>query len=105
MKGPDHSFALEPHELKMMVQGVRTVETALGSHIKQMLRDEGEMARLGRRSIIARVRILQGTVVTPDMLTTKRPGYGIRPKFLPSVIGRTVRRTIEEDEVITWDLV
>jgi sialic acid synthase SpsE len=105
MRGPDHPFALEPDELNAMVRGIRRVEAALGSGIKQMHPDEAEMARLGRRSLVARVRIPQGTRLTPEMLTTKRPGYGIRPKFLPQVIGKVARRTIEEDEVMTWEIV
>ncbi len=30
LKGPDHPFAIEPHELNKMVQGIREVEKALG---------------------------------------------------------------------------
>jgi sialic acid synthase SpsE len=30
LKGPDHPFAIEPHELKAMVDGIREVEKALG---------------------------------------------------------------------------
>ncbi len=30
LKGPDHPFAIEPHELKAMVDGIREVEQALG---------------------------------------------------------------------------
>lgn len=105
LEGPDHLFALEPQELKAMVQGIRKVEAALGSPTKQMLPAEDEMAHLGRRSIVARVRIPQGTVLTPEMLTTKRPGYGIRPKLLSLIVGRQARQTIEEDQVITWEMV
>ena len=34
-KGPDHSFALNPKELKLMVQNIREVEKSLGTKIKQ----------------------------------------------------------------------
>lgn len=105
LKGPDHPFALEPDEFKSMVDGIRQAERALGSPLKQMLPEEEEMARLGRRSVVSRVRIESGTKITAEMLTTKRPGYGIRPKFLPLIVGRAARKTIEEDEVITWDMV
>jgi len=105
LQGPDHPFALEPQELKMMVQGIRRVEAALGSPVKHMVPEEEEMAKLGRRSLVARVKILAGAVIEPDMLTTKRPGYGIRPKFLLRVVQRTAKRTIEEDEVLTWDMI
>jgi sialic acid synthase SpsE len=105
LPGPDHSFAVEPDELKAMVSGIRKVQKALGSPRKRQLPDEAEMARLGRRSVVARVRISEGTILTPEMLTAKRPGYGIAPKFLSLLVGRPVRRTIEADEVVTWEMV
>lgn len=105
LPGPDHPFALEPDELKAMVKGIKIVEAALGSTLKRMLPEEDEMARLGRRSIVAKVGIPQGTIIEADMLTTKRPGYGIRPKFLPVIVGRPARVTIHADQVITWGMV
>ena len=105
LKGPDHPFALEPDELKQMVEAIREVEASLGSSIKQMIPDEEEMARLARRSIIARVDIPKGTKLTEDMLIIKRPGYGIRPKFLDIIIGRGAKRDIEKDDIITWEMV
>jgi sialic acid synthase SpsE len=35
----------------------------------------------------------------------KRPGYGIAPKHLPLVIGRTARVDIDFDDIVTWDMV
>lgn len=104
-KGPDHPFALEPDEFKAMVQGIRIVEAALGSPLKRMVPEEEEMARLARRSLVARVEIPKGTVIQSDMLITKRPGYGIRPKFLSMIVGRHSRVTISADQVITWEMV
>ncbi len=105
LKGPDHPFALEPEELKQMVKAIRDIEESLGSLTKKMIPDEEEMARLGRRSIIARVDIAKGTRLAEDMLIIKRPGYGIRPKFLDTVIGREAKRDIEKDDIITWEMV
>lgn len=104
-KGPDHPFALEPHELKSMIQGIRNTEAALGSPLKRMLPEEEEMARLGRRSIVARAHIPKGATLEPGMLTTKRPGWGIRPKHLPQIIGCRTRQTIEPDDIVTWDMI
>lgn len=105
LKGPDHPFALEPEELKQMVRAVREVEESLGSPIKEMIPDEEEMARLGRRSIIARVDIKKGAKLTEDMIIIKRPGYGIKPKFLDIIIGREAKRDIEKDDIITWEMI
>lgn len=107
MLGPDHPFAIEPNELKEMVDGIREVEESLGDGRKNgPSTDEGEeMYRLGRRSLIAATRIPAGTAITREMLTIKRPGYGIRPKLMDIVIGRHAKTDIEEDAVITWELI
>jgi sialic acid synthase SpsE len=36
------------------------------------------------------------------MLTFKRPGTGISPKFLEKVIGKKAKRDIGKDKVIEW---
>ena len=107
MVGPDHAFAIEPDELAAMVTAIREVEAALGTG-----RLEGpselerkEMYRNARRSLIAAQEIPAGTVITADMLTIKRPGYGIAPKHFELVVGRTARVDIPYDEVVTWEMV
>ena len=106
LPGPDHSFAIEPDELKEMVNCIRNVEKARGSGIKEKSELESEeMYIKARRSIHAKVDILKGTKITRDMLIIKRPGYGIRPKFIDIVVGRDVKKDIKEDEWITWDMV
>jgi sialic acid synthase SpsE len=107
MEGPDHPFALEPAELAAMVAGVRDVEAALGNgRIDGPSELEaGEMYRLARRSIIAAVDIPEGTVINAAMLTVKRPGYGIAPRDMARVIGRTAKVDIPFDEVVTWEMV
>jgi N-acetylneuraminate synthase/N,N'-diacetyllegionaminate synthase len=106
MKGPDHSFAIEPAELKEMVRCIREVEKAKGTGIKEKSDLESEeMYVKARRSIHAKVDIPKGMKITGDMLVIKRPGYGIKPKFIDIVVGREARRDIKGDEWITWDAV
>jgi sialic acid synthase SpsE len=107
MKGPDHAFALEPDELKAMVTAVREVEAALGNgRLEGPSKAEAkEMYSLARRSIVAASDIAAGTEITREMLTTKRPGYGIAPKHLDVVVGRPARVDIEADDVLTWEMV
>ncbi|RKX53340.1 MAG: N-acetylneuraminate synthase [Thermotoga sp.] len=106
LKGPDHPFAIEPNELKEMVKEIRDVEKALGNGKKLgPSAQELENYKKARRSIHAKVNIPKGTRITNDMLIIKRPGYGIKPKFINIVIGREVRKNIEEDQWITWDVI
>lgn len=104
LPGPDHPFAMEPSELRTMMQRIRDVESGLGDGGKSGPRsEEREMADKGRRSLHARVDISMGSVVTDDMLVVKRPGLGIAPALREHVIGRKAARLIEQDEWITWD--
>lgn len=104
MKGPDHPFAVEPHELSAMVQGIRDTEAALGSTQKRHTQAESEMYRLGRRSLVAACRIKKGTRITREMLAVKRPGFGIPTKLMDQVIGRVAQRDIEEDDIFSWEM-
>lgn len=103
MKGPDHNFAIEPYELKQMVQNIRDVEKAMGTGVKEISKKEKEMYEKGRRSIIAVQNISKNTKITRDMLIVKRPGYGIKPKFIDIVVGKKAKKDISKDQWITWE--
>lgn len=103
-EGPDHCFSMEPEELKLMVHGIREVEKALGDGIKRVSQEERENYEKGRRSLIARMDIKKGTIVTEEMITSKRPGYGIKPKYLDMVVGRIAKADISEDDILLWDM-
>jgi len=106
MKGPDHPFAIEPEELKTLVSQVRDIESAMGNGMKKGPNvEEMENYEKARRSIHARVKIPKGTVITRDMLIVKRPGYGIKPKFIDIVVGRKSTVDIEEDVWLRWDMI
>jgi sialic acid synthase SpsE len=107
MTGPDHPFALEPDELGAMVAGIRAARAALGDGRKDgpSPEEREEMYVLGRRSLIAARDLPAGTVLEPDMVTIKRPGFGIAPKHLELVLGRPLKVAVEADDILTWDMV
>lgn len=104
LPGPDHGFALEPAELRDMVKAIRDVEASLGSPKKEAIAEE-ERVLEQRPSIIARVDIPAGTVITDTMIITKRPGFGIAPKFFSVVLGRKARKDIQKGQGVTWDAI
>jgi N-acetylneuraminate synthase/N,N'-diacetyllegionaminate synthase len=103
LKGPDHSYALEPDEFKQMVKAIREVEQSLGSPEVKMLPGEKKSAR--RNSIIAKTDIPKGTVITKDMILVKRPALGIEPRFIEGVVGQRTKRNIKKDEAVIWDMI
>jgi N-acetylneuraminate synthase len=103
LPGPDHSFALEPQELKDMVKNIRTVEKLFGSPVKRPTEAELENRKLGSKSIFAKRDIAVGTTITEEMLAILRPAIGLQPKYLGVVVGRKARTNIKQHEPITWD--
>jgi sialic acid synthase SpsE len=105
LPGPDHPFAVEPGELREMVRQIREVEAALGDGLKLgPAAEELEMHEKARRSLVAARAIPAGTVIDRGMIAIKRPGSGIRPKFVDLVVGRVARVDIGEDVVLTWEM-
>ena len=103
LPGPDHKASLEPDELKGMVKGIRDAEKSLGNGVKKPTEDEEQVKKIARRSVIAKIDISEGTVITEDMLDVKRPGIGIEPKYLDMIAGRKVKRGIKYGELITFE--
>ncbi len=100
LPGPDHKASLEPSELKVMVDGIRKIEIALGSSDKRPSEIELKNRLVARKSIVARKAIKAGEELTDDNITTKRPGTGINPMKWNEVIGTNAIRDFEEDELI-----
>jgi N,N'-diacetyllegionaminate synthase len=102
LPGPDQSVSIEPYELRELVQGIRRIEEAVGDE-KRVHELETPIRAWARRSVVSIVDIPEGTKIGPEMVWTKRPGTGIPAKDLDDVVGRTARRSIPANHLITWD--
>ena len=105
LPGPDHKASLEPYELKEMIKAIKDVEKALGNGIKRPAKDEEEIKKVARRSIVAKVDIPEGTIITENMLGVKRPGTGIVPKYIDRIVGRKAKENIGNDELVTREMI
>ncbi len=100
LPGPDHRASLAPEELKQMVQGIRTVEKALGSHLKTPAASELLNREIVRRSVVAAKDIAHGEVFTEENLICKRPGSGISALAYWEIVGKKASKTYRKDEAI-----
>ena len=77
----------------------------LGSSEKTVLDCEMIPRREARRSLVLTRDMKAGEAITPEDLMPKRPGTGISPVYTDIVIGRKIVRDLEEDTILTWDMV
>jgi sialic acid synthase SpsE len=101
---PDHHLSVDPADMHAMVEGIRTVEKALGKAQKGLEPLEADAFHYARRSVTSAAAISKGTVITRAMLTYKRPGTGISPRFFEMVVGRVASVDIPEDTTLTWEM-
>lgn len=103
MKGPDHKASMDFDEFKEYVIHIRNTERLLGDGVKKPTKREIDIIKDSRRSILASRFLKKGTILKEDMLTFKRPGYGIKPELSYILIGRKLKRDLLKEEVIWWD--
>jgi N,N'-diacetyllegionaminate synthase len=103
LPGPDHAASLEPAAMKALVQGIRAVQSALGSGVKEPTKGEIEVAAAARRSLVTRRSLKAGEVVTEDALIALRPGTGLPPAAAPYIVGRRTKREIASGTVLSMD--
>ena len=96
---PDQSVSIDMADLAELVEGVRKVERALGSE-KKVHDKEKQIREWAFRSIVITKDIPMGTILTHDMLWTKRPGIGIPSHELPNFIGRKVTRFLKANTLL-----
>lgn len=102
LPGPDHAtVSIEPDEFQAMIQETRRIEKALGSPGKFLFEEELKTRDKHSKSIVAKKHIPAGAVITAEMVVCKSPGYGLKPRLLPKLIGKQAKTDIPEDAVIT----
>lgn len=101
---PDRAFSIEPHELKALVDAIRTAEKALG-RVYYGVSEKETQSRVFRRSLFVVKDMKAGETFTEENVRSIRPGYGLPPKFLKEVLGRKSARDIKCGTPLLWDCI
>jgi N-acetylneuraminate synthase/N,N'-diacetyllegionaminate synthase len=104
-EGHHHLKALEPDEFADWVQMVRRAEAVLGEFAVRPSEEDLRQKEQFFVSLTADVDIAAGETITAGKLACKRPGTGIAPEHVELLVGRTARRPIRRNELLTWDVV
>ncbi len=105
LPGPDHSFALTPNELKMMVKNVRQADNAKGLGKKIILDEEDELAKFANRRVQAIKNIKKGEIFKEgenmDILRPGNKSRGLDPRQIDEINGKKAKKDINVGEGIT----
>jgi pseudaminic acid synthase len=101
-KGPDSEFSIEPVELKRLCRDTYDAWAALGNSGFERQKVE-ESSKCFRRSLYFVRDLKRGQVITDSDIRRIRPGYGIAPKYIDDVIGRTVTVDVLRGTALQWE--
>ena len=98
--GMDNQMATEPEEMAQLVSSCNNVYIALGSKERSVLPAEMEQRKKMRRSVIYTKDLSEGSILTNDDLSAKRPGTGIPPEKINSLIGKILSKDVKADTLV-----
>lgn len=102
--GPDAAFSMDEKEFATLVQEVHLVEQALGS-VSYELTEKMKAGREFCRSLYVAEDMKAGDVITERNVRSVRPGFGMHPKYLNKIIGKTVVKNAVKGETFSNDIV
>ena len=101
--GPDDSFSLEPAEMAALCRDSKTAWAALGK--VDYGRKSSEQGNVKfRRSLYFVKDLKAGDVITADSVKSIRPGFGLAPKYLNSLIGKHLRTGVLANSPVLPDM-
>ena len=102
--GPDDSFSLESQELEYLCKGAKNAWKAIGK--VNYGRKSSELGNVKfRRSLYIVEDIRAGEVISNYHVRSIRPGYGLAPKYLNSVIGKKVNKDLNRGEALKLEYI
>lgn len=103
LSGPDHSYAIEPDELRDMIRAVRQAEKMLGSDVKKPHASENEL-REYRRGVFTLAPIKRGERLSRENVAVLRRGgkkeTDLRPEHFPAILGKRAARDLSASELL-----
>lgn len=105
LKGPDHQICLNPEEMAQAISLARKVFASLQVTQKDLAKGEDLDRSVMRRSIVTTKDVQKGEVFSMANLEFKRPGTGIPPDKIETILGKTARINIPTDNLLELEMI
>lgn len=103
-KGPDSAFSIEPQELKELCTSCYDVWQAVGDKGYELQHSEAANTRF-RRSVYFVKDMKAGETITEQHVRKIRPGFGLPPGELKSLLGKRVNSDVNVGTPVSWGLI
>lgn len=104
LPGNDHYHAMDKNDLRNFVEKLNSVRVMSGEMTFEV-KNQTDARIHARRSIFSLGEIRKGDVFSETNLIAKRPGHGISPVLWDEIIGKAAACDIENDQLISWEMI
>lgn len=101
--GPDAHFSLDEAEFTQMVTAVRNTEKMLNFSPFTMTPKKAKSREFSRSLYIVE-DVKEGDVLNAENIRSIRPGFGLHPKHLEDVLGKTFNKSYEKGTPLSFEL-
>lgn len=102
--GVDAAFSLEPDELGRLVEETERAWQALGE-VSYGPTEAEKRSLVFRRSLYVVADMAAGETLNPRNLKAIRPGLGLPPRYIDTLLGKTVNRPVKRGTPMSWNLI
>lgn len=105
MFGPDTPASLTVEDFKTLVQARNAFYTINANPVDKnhMAEAMSSMRDMFGKSLALTQSLTAGTVLTEEVLTAKKPGTGIALDKKSTIIGKTLRRAVDQNRLLRWE--
>ncbi len=102
--GMDNQMAMEPGDMRAMILACRRVHKAMGGASRILGEEERDQTAKMRRSIVTKHSLHAGHILTESDLIAKRPGTGLAPNQIESVVGKRINQNLDAETLLSWEV-
>ena len=102
--GVDSAFSMEPEEMRILVSEAERAWQSLGK-ISYGATSAEQKSLVFRRSLYVVKDIEAGDVFSADNVRAIRPGLGLAPRWMDTVLGMTAKKAIKRGTPLSWNLI
>ncbi len=102
--GVDSTFSLEPEEMRQLVIETERAWQSLG-RISYGASEAEKKSMVFRRSLYVVKDMQAGETFSAENVRAIRPGFGLPPKYLETVMGKHARTALKRGTALSWDII
>lgn len=102
--GVDSAFSMEPEEMRILVTEAERAWQSLG-RISYGATSAEMKSLVFRRSLYVVKDMAPGEIFSADNVRAIRPGLGLAPRWMDTVLGMAAKKAIKRGTALSWDLI